>query len=159
MVNNWRLTLEPWITPLFRAWWRISRPKTLGVRALVLDPEGRILLVRHSYLRGWHLPGGGVESGETAVDAIVREVEEEGGVRTVGAPRIVGLYSNHANFANDNIAIYLIDRWTAVDRKASANEIAEHGFFARDALPDGVTKATLRRLAEYFDGVEHSATW
>jgi ADP-ribose pyrophosphatase YjhB (NUDIX family) len=159
MLNDWRLRLEPWITPLFRAWWRVSRPKTLGVRALVLDPEGRILLVRHSYLRGWHLPGGGVERGETAVDAIVREVAEEGGVRAVGMPALIGLYSNHANFANDNIAIYRIDAWTPCERRASANEIAEAGFFARDALPEGVTKATLRRLAEYFDGAAMSATW
>lgn len=157
-MTNWRIKLEPVITPLFRAWWRVSRPKTLGVRALVLDGDGRILLVRHSYLRGWHMPGGGVERGETAVDAIVREVAEEAGVRALGAPKLIGLYSNHANFANDNIAIYRIEAWEACEPRRGA-EIAEHGFFARDALPEGVTKATLRRLAEAFDGAPVSPHW
>jgi ADP-ribose pyrophosphatase YjhB (NUDIX family) len=157
-MSTWRIKFEPVITPIFRAWWRLSRPKTLGVRALVLDEAGRILLVRHSYLRGWHLPGGGVERNETAVDAIVREVAEEAGCAAIGMPKLIGLYSNHANFANDNIAVYRIDAWN-VCAPRDGPEIAERGFFARDALPEGVTKATLRRLAEHFDSAPMSATW
>jgi ADP-ribose pyrophosphatase YjhB (NUDIX family) len=157
-MTNWRIRLEPVITPLFRAWWRVSRPKTLGVRVLVLDDEERILLVRHSYLRGWHLPGGGVERGETAIDAARREVAEEAGVEAIEPLKLIGLYSNHANFANDNIAVYRIDSWRACTPRAG-NEIAERGFFARDALPEDVTKATLRRLAEVFDGAPASPIW
>ena len=52
-------------TRLFHTWFLLTRPMTLGVRALAFDAEGRILLVRHTYIRGWHLPGGGVESGQT----------------------------------------------------------------------------------------------
>ena len=43
---------------------------TLGVRAQVYDAAGRVLLIRHSYLPGWHFPGGGVEFGETAPEAM-----------------------------------------------------------------------------------------
>ena len=51
---------------------------TIGVRALVLDDDGRICLVRHSYRDGWYLPGGGVKTGESLVDAMQREREETG---------------------------------------------------------------------------------
>jgi ADP-ribose pyrophosphatase YjhB (NUDIX family) len=154
--NDWRVRLEPMITPVFRAWWRVSRPATLGVRGIACDEAGRVLLVRHGYVKGWHLPGGGVERGETAPGAIAREMAEEGGVQALDLPRVVGLYANHANFAGDHIALFLVECWAP---QASAREIAERGFFALDALPEGVTPATRRRLAEVFDGAPASATW
>src|SRR5262249_38686344 len=62
-MTDWRIHVSPLLTPIFRAWWRIRRPATLGVRALINDETGRVLLVRHTYAKGWHLPGGGVENG------------------------------------------------------------------------------------------------
>jgi 8-oxo-dGTP pyrophosphatase MutT (NUDIX family) len=131
---------------------------TLGVRALICDEAGRILLVRHSYARGWHFPGGGVERGETALAAIVREAAEEGGVEAISAPVLIGFYSNHANFANDHIAFYQFDAWRPC-APAAGNEIAERDWFARDALPDGVTGGTRRRLLEVFEGAPASGVW
>ena len=109
-MTGWRLRFEPAISPLFRAWWRLRRPMTLGVRGVACDEAGRVLMVRHTYALGWHLPGGGVERGETAVAAIVREMAEEGGVEAIGAPLLVGFYANHANFPNDHIALYRIEK-------------------------------------------------
>jgi ADP-ribose pyrophosphatase YjhB (NUDIX family) len=157
-MTAWRLRLEPAITPLFRAWWRVRRPMTLGVRGVVCDEKGAVLLVRHTYAPGWHLPGGGVERGETAVQAIVREMAEEGGVEVVGAPRLAGFFANHANFPNDHIALYRIDAWRPCAARA-AGEIAERGFFAPNALPEGATKGTRRRLAEMFGGAQASDDW
>ena len=57
---------------------KITRGMTLGVRAVVLDGENRVFLVRHTYVPGWSLPGGGVEVGETFVTSLARELEEEG---------------------------------------------------------------------------------
>lgn len=154
---SWRIRLEPVITPLFRAWWRIRRPMTLGVRGLVCDDHGRVLLVRHTYADGWHFPGGGVEHGESALDALLREAAEEGGVEATHA-RLLGFYSNHIRFKHDHIVLFGVDEWRACAPRENG-EIAERGFFARDALPDGATPATRRRLAEMFQGAPQSATW
>jgi len=150
-MSAWRTRLSPLLTPVFRAWWRFRRPMTLGVRALICDETGRVLLVRHTYAEGWHFPGGGVEKGETALGALLREVAEEGGAEATAAPVLIGFYSNRANFPNDHIALYRFDALRSC-APADGNEIAERGFFARDALPEGATAGTRRRLAEIFDG-------
>lgn len=62
--------------PLARQWWRLRRPRGRGV-AVAVWWQGRLLAVRPSYRRGYDLPGGGVEPGETAVAAAVRELAEE----------------------------------------------------------------------------------
>lgn len=157
-MTAWRLRFEPAITPLFRAWWRMRRPMTLGVRGVACDDCGRVLLVRHTYAAGWHLPGGGVERGETAADAVVREMAEEGGVAAIGAPKLAGFYANHANLPNDHIALYRIEQWAPCAPR-DTGEIAERGFFAPDALPDAVTAGTRRRIAEMFGGAPISAEW
>ncbi|MGQ0531751.1 MAG: NUDIX domain-containing protein [Caulobacteraceae bacterium] len=146
------------ITPVFRTWWRFSRAATLGVRGVACDEAGRVLLVRHTYLAGWHLPGGGVERGETAPFAIAREMAEEAGVEAIGPPTIIALYSNHANFAGDHIALYRLGAWKACTPRVG-DEIAERGFFDPAAPPEGTTKATLRRFGELFGGAPISAIW
>ena len=52
-----RRACEPAIRRLLHLYWRFARAMTLGVRAVVIDPQGRIFLVKHSYVSGWHLPG------------------------------------------------------------------------------------------------------
>ena len=158
MTRAWRLALEPVITPVFRLWWRLKRPMTLGVRGLAFDNEGRVLLVRHTYMAGWHLPGGGVEAGETALDAATREMAEEGGVEAITPPVLAGLYSNHAHHPNDHVALYRFSAWRPCAPLANG-EIAERGFYARDALPADLSPGTRRRLAEAFDGAPVSAVW
>src|SRR5947209_14443043 len=89
-----RRTLEPAIRRVLHGYWRFARGMTLGVRALVVDPQGRILLVKHSYVTGWHLPGGGVEVGETIQDALARELLEEAGITALEPPVLHGMFFN-----------------------------------------------------------------
>ena len=148
LLAMWRrLALSTVSRRLLHPWFRFSRGLTLGVRVAVSDGEGRILLVRHTYAPGWLFPGGGVERGETALAAARREVAEEAGIIATGALRLFGLYANEANFSGDHIALYVLEDFEQQESKSSL-EIAEVGFFARDALPEGVTGGTLRRLAE-----------
>jgi ADP-ribose pyrophosphatase YjhB (NUDIX family) len=156
-MTGWRLRLEPVFRPFFRTWWRFSRPMTLGVRGLVCDESGRVLLVRHTYAEGWHLPGGGVDHGESARAAALRELAEEGGVKAQEL-RLIGFYSNHARFKHDHVALYRAETWRPCPPHENG-EIADRAFFAPDALPAGVTTGTRRRLAEVFDGVPYSDIW
>lgn len=157
-MTDWRIRLEPAITPVFRAWWRLRRPMTLGVRGVAQDEAGRVLMVRHTYAKGWHFPGGGVEHGESAADSVVREMSEEAGVAALEPPVLFGLYANHANFPNDHVALYRLPRWEKCAPKRNG-EIAEVAFFAPDALPDDTTPGTRRRIAELFNGAPIGAAW
>src|ERR1700753_2854844 len=74
--------------------WFVTRPRTFGVRAIVLTPEGRIVLIQHSYIRGWYLPGGGRARDEDAKDAILRELHEEIGLEDYRAVRHIGHYEH-----------------------------------------------------------------
>ena len=59
-VSDLRRACEPALRKVFHLYWRFARGMTLGVRAVVIDDAGRVFLVRHTYVAGWHLPGGGV---------------------------------------------------------------------------------------------------
>ena len=144
---------------LMHIYFRFARPMTLGVRAIVADSENRILLVRHTYVSGWRLPGGGVEAGESMLEALAREVEEEGAVR-MRAPAILhGMFFNRSASPRDHVAVYVVRDFELLGVRAPDHEIAEAGFFPRHAMPDGVTRATLARLAEALDGAPMDAFW
>jgi ADP-ribose pyrophosphatase YjhB (NUDIX family) len=154
-----RTTTERLRLRLFHLWFVLARPMTLGVRALVIDAAGGVLLVRHTYVSGWHLPGGGVEKGETALDALTRELQEEGNIALDEEPRLHGLFFNRRVSPRDHVAVYVVRRFRQSAPHAPDREIAEARFFPRDALPDGVTEATRARLAEALDGAPVAPIW
>ena len=154
----WRRRIEPFTRPLVYAWFRWNRGLTLGVRGLVTDGEGRVLLIQHTYIPGWYLPGGGVERGETAQLALARELQEEAGVRVLGRPVLLSAHSNEPRHPGDHVLVYRIDAWEPCEASAQG-EIHAVGWFAPDALPDGISPGTRRRIAEALDGVDSDVMW
>ena len=158
IMSTWRRRIEPFTRPLFFAVSRLTRGMTLGVRVVARDEEGRIMLVRHTYLDGWWLPGGGVDRGETVQDAAVRELREETGLIATAAPRLLSVHSNHRFFPNDHVLVFAVDAFQTEER-TSHGEISDARWFARGALPGDVTAATRRRLDEIFQGTPPDPLW
>lgn len=142
-----------------RPYWRLTRGLTLGAQGIVIDRNENILLVRHGYRPGWFFPGGGVERGETAEDALVRELQEEAGIVVEGQPELFGLFANMPKFPGDHIAVYLIRDWSQPEMPKPNAEIAEARFFSRETLPDDTSSGTRQRLAEVFDGTARRPIW
>lgn len=140
-------------------YWRFSRGMTLGVRAVVLDDQAQVFLIRHTYVPGWHLPGGGVETGETALEALTRELREEACIAIDVPPVLTGVFFNRQTSPRDHVLVYVIRQFTILGIKQPDREIAEAGFFPIDNLPEGTTAATRRRLAEILDRAKPSTTW
>ena len=149
-----------WRIRLFHLFFLLARPMTLGVRAIVHDgARGSVFLVRHTYVPGWQLPGGGVEPGESADQALARELAEEGNIRLTGPARLVSFHFNRLASRRDHVALYLVEAFRQTAPKQPDREIAEAGFFLLDALPEGTTRATRERLAEVFGGRPPSPEW
>ena len=126
---------------------------TVGVRAACFDRDGRIFLVRHSYIPGWHMPGGGVERHETVRQALAKELREEASIRMTGSPRLHGVFFNRPLSPRDHVAVYVVREFVVEGAKQPDREIAEAGFFKLDALPEETTTGTRRRLDEIIRGL------
>ena len=132
----------------------------MGVRALVLDGEGRVLLIRHTYAPGWHMPGGAVSRDEPMPVSVERELYEEAGLRATSTPRLVGVYANFLQLKSDHVAVYHVPSWEDAGTPPHLGfEIAEYGFYALDDLPQGTTEGTKRRIAEFLKGLEPTVYW
>jgi ADP-ribose pyrophosphatase YjhB (NUDIX family) len=136
----------------------ITRPMTLGVRAVVIGDDS-VLLVRHSYVSGWHFPGGGVEAGETCMEALTRELKEEASVAPEGPPLLHGVFFNAGASRRDHVAVYVVRTFRVLGERAPDWEIEEARFFPRSALPEGMTAGARARLAEIFDSAPLSDRW
>ena len=124
------------------------RPLTLGVRVMMIQND-QVLLVRHTYMEGWFMPGGGVKRGETLDHAARREAHEETGA-ALNNLRLVGAYTNFKEWRSDHNVLFLSTDFTITGEHDL--EIAEMRFFSLEAMPDDLLPGHRRRLKEYRDG-------
>lgn len=154
-IGTWRTRIVVWLLHRF---FLVSRGMTMGVRAACFNAQGEIFLVRHTYVPGWYLPGGGMEHRETALEALVKELREEGNLVMTEKPDLVNVYYNRRASKRDHVLFYRVNVEQTAPRPPD-REIAESGFFALDALPEDVTDATLRRLRELSGEAECGDFW
>jgi len=158
-LGKLRRKLEPLLRRIFHLYWWLARGMTLGVRGVVLDDSNRVFLVKHSYVTGWYLPGGGVEVGESFLDALRRELIEEGRIEVFGEPALHGVFLNNHVSRRDHVAVYVVRKFHQ-DRMPEPNhEIVACGFFEPAALPEGTTPGTLLRIREVLEGAPLITTW
>jgi 8-oxo-dGTP pyrophosphatase MutT (NUDIX family) len=135
----------------------LRTPVAFGVAAVVEDAEHRVLLVRHSYMAGWYFPGGGVDAGEPAAHAVIRELQEEVGLVTSASPEFLGLFTRRVGWATNVVALYRV-RNAVLDFKPNL-EIREMQFADPNDPPPGTTPGVRRRLRELTAGEVHPPYW
>jgi ADP-ribose pyrophosphatase YjhB (NUDIX family) len=143
----------------FHLYFRLFRGMTLGVRALVVSPQNEVFLVRHTYVPGWYLPGGGVEVGETLLEAITKELREEGNIEPRGPVELVAMFYNKTATNRDHVGYYIVQDFVQTAPFASNREIAEARFFPITDLPEDTTPSTRRRIHEFLNGETSPQIW
>ena len=138
----------------------VTRPMTIGVRCIIHDDAGSVMLVRHTYVSGWHLPGGGVNVGETCEAAVIREVAEESNMEITGKLVLFGVYLNSLVSARDHVMLYISDSWNYKEGLSSSRlEIAESHMFKLTELPISIDPSTRKRLDEWRGVTAKALIW
>lgn len=120
-----------------------------GVRVVIYREDGAICCVRHGYgVKDWNVPGGGIDQGESLLDAVYREVLEETNQR-IRIDGLVGLYS--VPESRDLMALFAAtllssETWTP------NGEIVEMDYFQIDSLPQPMHPCVVRCLRDAAEG-------
>ena len=147
-----RLALRGWL--FFKA---LRTPCAVGAMAIAEDGDGRVILVRHTYQAGWHLPGGGVGAGEPPAEAALRELREEIGLLSSDPLELVGVFTRKFGIVTNLVALYRV-RNVVFDFKPN-REIKEVMRADPAALPPGIVPGARRRLAEHLGHAARSLYW
>ena len=149
----------PFVNRLFHLYWRFARGMTMGVRGMVLDGENRVFLIKHTYADGWHMPGGGVEVGESLHQSLARELAEEGCIEMTGPPTLHAVFFHPLYSQRDHVAVFVVRDFRQTRQPVPNHEIAAHGFFPLAALPADTTKGTRARIDEVLCGAAVPERW
>lgn len=141
----------------FKIYCFLFRPVRIGVRVMMVQ-DGMVWLVRHTYLDGWFLPGGGVDRYETLEQAARREAREEAGAE-LNNMTMLGVFSNFAQWKTDHTAVFLCDDFMVTGK--SDGEIAEVRTFPLSELPLDIYPTHRYLLEKYNSGepVPNNGAW
>ena len=143
--------------PFARVWWALFPKVVLGTRVMVIQ-DGRVLLVKMTYLKNWYFPGGGVDRNESLSAAAAREVLEETAYKT-NSLKFLSMYFDSRERASNHIALFLSSDVSAVEGARPDFEIEKVEWFPLSALPEGLSPATRRRLDEYVAAKPATEIW
>lgn len=152
-----RRLLDP-LYRLQRRVWRILKPRTRGVKVMLFNDAGELLLIRNSYGRTdlFVLPGGGIRPFETPEAAARREVREELGCE---AKALVAVSTHGSRLEGKRDTIFVYRALAGGEVRPDGFEVTEARFFPLDALPANTSPATLRRIEEHRGARPVSEAW
>ncbi|MCC6890467.1 MAG: NUDIX domain-containing protein [Hyphomicrobiales bacterium] len=159
IADRLRRSFEPALRRVLHGYWQFSRGMTLGVRGLIIDEANRVFLIKHSYVAGWQLPGGGVEPGETLIDALIRELAEEGNIEPTAPPMLHGVFFNDRVSQRDHVAVFVLRAFRQTAPPVPTREIVAHGFFNLNELPNDTTAGTRARIIEVMGAAPMTERW
>jgi len=114
--------------------WFFTRPQTHGVSAIPLTPEGKVVMVKLTYAKGWRLPGGGRKADEDPEAAILRELREEIGLTAYGEIRHLDVFEERPDRKHDTRHLYLVTGVAYTPRRSI--EIDDIREFAPEEVPE-----------------------
>lgn len=138
--------------------WKVLRPRSRGVKVLLFNDAGELLLIRNSYGANhlFVLPGGGIKPWEEPERAAHREVHEELGCSIHG---LAALSMHFTAIEGKRDTVFLFEAKVAGMPRPDGVEVVEARFFPLDALPETLSPATARRLAERSGEAEPDGSW
>lgn len=140
-----------------------DRPsRALGAAgALILDAEGRILLVEPTYKDHWEIPGGAIEPGETPSEACARELTEELGLTIRPGRLLVVDWAPHPEQGDKVLFVFDGGRLTG-ERIAAialpADELASYEFLPAAHAVERLIPRLARRVRAALDAVADGTT-
>lgn len=128
-----------------RAYWFVTRPRTFGVHAVALTVEGKAILVKLRYCRGWFLPGGARTRLEAPADAVLRELREEIGMTSFRNIQLASQAEETPDYKRDFCSIFLVTD-VEYDPRAWSLEVERTMEVDFRSLPSNLSPRTRRWL-------------
>ena len=118
---------------------------TIGVFGIITDENDRVLLCHRRDFDLWNLPGGGVEACESPWDALVREIEEETGLKAAPV-HLSGVY----NKPDKNEVVFSFFCRVTGGAVRLTDEADRIEYFHLDRIPNNTLPKHLERIKDYF---------